>query len=100
MGELIQLIEADGRESGKAAIIMGFIGITERAILFVAADPIRVIPSIMVAGAVGSVISLLLYVEKKNAQLITNKSSILLKNRAFVSIKHCIFVYIINQFLT
>lgn len=48
------------RESGKAAVIMGFIGITEGAIPFAAADPLRVIPSIMVGGAAGSVTSLLL----------------------------------------
>ena len=48
------------KESGKAAIIMGLIGITEGAIPFAAADPLRVIPSIMVGGAAGSVTSLLL----------------------------------------
>jgi fructose-specific PTS system IIC-like component len=48
------------RESGKAAIIMGLIGITEGAIPFAAADPLRVIPSIMVGGAAGSVTALLL----------------------------------------
>ncbi|MCH3964956.1 MAG: PTS fructose transporter subunit EIIC [Clostridium sp.] len=46
------------REAGKAALIMGCIGISEGAIPFAAADPIRVIPSIMVGGAVSSVISL------------------------------------------
>lgn len=48
------------KESGKAAIIMGLIGITEGAIPFAAADPLRVIPSIMVGAAAGSVTSLLL----------------------------------------
>lgn len=48
------------RESGKAAIIMGLIGITEGAIPFAAADPLRVIPSIMIGGAAGSVTALLL----------------------------------------
>ncbi|CAM3201723.1 PTS fructose transporter subunit EIIC [Streptobacillus felis] len=48
------------RESGKAALIMGSVGITEGAIPFAAADPIRVIPSIMVGGAAASVTSLLL----------------------------------------
>ncbi|MPW25667.1 PTS fructose transporter subunit EIIC [Alkalibaculum sp. M08DMB] len=51
---------AEEKESGKAAVIMGFIGITEGAIPFAAADPIRVIPSIMVGGAAGSITSLLL----------------------------------------
>ncbi|CAM3136084.1 PTS fructose transporter subunit EIIC [Streptobacillus ratti] len=50
----------DERESGKAALIMGSVGITEGAIPFAAADPIRVIPSIMVGSSVSSVISLLL----------------------------------------
>ncbi len=51
---------AEERESGKAALIMGLIGITEGAIPFAAADPLRVIPSIVVGGAAGSVVSLLL----------------------------------------
>lgn len=46
-------------ESGKAALIMGCIGITEGAIPFAAADPIRVIPSICIGSAVASVTSLL-----------------------------------------
>lgn len=50
----------DEKESGKAALIMGSVGITEGAIPFAAADPIRVIPSIMVGGAAASVTSLLL----------------------------------------
>ncbi|RRD39874.1 PTS fructose transporter subunit EIIC [Leptotrichia sp. OH3620_COT-345] len=48
------------RESGKAALVMGCIGITEGAIPFAAGDPIRVIPSIMIGGAAASVMSLLL----------------------------------------
>jgi fructose-specific PTS system IIC-like component len=48
------------REAGKAALIMGCIGITEGAIPFAAADPLKVIPSIMVGGAAGSITSLLL----------------------------------------
>lgn len=48
------------KESGKAAIVMGLIGITEGAIPFAAADPLRVIPSIMAGGAAGSVTALLL----------------------------------------
>ncbi|QIB27624.1 PTS fructose transporter subunit EIIC [Caloranaerobacter azorensis] len=48
------------RESGKAAVIMGLIGITEGAIPFAAADPLRVIPSIMIGGAAGSATAFLL----------------------------------------
>lgn len=48
------------QEAGKAALIMGCIGITEGAIPFAAADPLKVIPSIMVGGAAGSITSLLL----------------------------------------
>ncbi|GAL08560.1 PTS system fructose-specific IIA /IIB / IIC component [Photobacterium aphoticum] len=44
------------REAGKAAGIMGCIGITEGAIPFAAADPVRVIPSIVVGGMVGNVV--------------------------------------------
>ena len=44
----------DEREAGKAGILMGLIGITEGAIPFAAGDPVRVIPSIMVGSAVGS----------------------------------------------
>lgn len=47
------------RESGKAALIMGCIGITEGAIPFAAADPMKVIPSIMAGGAAASITSLL-----------------------------------------
>ncbi|MGI2797619.1 PTS fructose transporter subunit EIIC [Photobacterium damselae] len=45
------------REAGKAAGIMGCIGITEGAIPFAAADPMRVIPSIVVGGMVGNVVA-------------------------------------------
>jgi len=49
---------SDGeRESGKAALAMGMIGITEGAIPFAAADPLRVIPSIMTGSAVGAAIA-------------------------------------------
>lgn len=50
------------RESGKAALIMGLIGITEGAIPFAAMDPIRVIPSLMVGSAAGAVTAFLLNV--------------------------------------
>lgn len=46
----------DEREAGKAAAIMGMIGITEGAIPFAAADPIRVIPAIVVGGMVGNIV--------------------------------------------
>ena len=42
------------RENGKAAWVLGASFITEGAIPFAAADPLRVIPSIMAAGATGA----------------------------------------------
>lgn len=48
------------REAGKAAILMGSVGITEGAIPFAANDPIRVIPSIIVGAIVGNVIPFLM----------------------------------------
>jgi fructose-specific phosphotransferase system IIC component len=47
------------RESGLAALGMGMIGITEGAIPFAAADPIRVIPCIMLGSMTASVIAML-----------------------------------------
>ncbi|WP_373897985.1 PTS fructose transporter subunit EIIC [Haloimpatiens sp. FM7315] len=55
------------REAGKAALVMGCVGITEGAIPFAAADPIRVIPSIMVGGAAASITSLLFSATNKAA---------------------------------
>lgn len=49
--------ETAEREAGKAAFAMGLIGITEGAIPFAAADPIRVIPAIMAGSGVGAVIA-------------------------------------------
>jgi len=46
-------------EAGYAALAMGMIGITEGAIPFAAADPVRVIPTIMAGSAVGSVIAMM-----------------------------------------
>ncbi len=46
-------------EAGYAAIAMGMIGITEGAIPFAAADPLRVIPTIMFGSAIGSVIAMM-----------------------------------------
>lgn len=47
------------REAGYAGLAMGMIGITEGAIPFAAADPIRVIPTIMIGSMVGSVVAML-----------------------------------------
>ncbi len=47
------------RESGLAALGMGMIGITEGAIPFAAADPLRVIPSIMFGSMIAAVIAML-----------------------------------------
>lgn len=46
---------AEERETGKAALVMGCVGVTEGAIPFAAADPLRVIPSIMVGTVCGTV---------------------------------------------
>ncbi|MFC0225971.1 PTS fructose transporter subunit EIIC [Serratia aquatilis] len=46
---------AEEREAGKAALLMGCVGITEGAIPFAAADPLRVIPSIMIGTACAAV---------------------------------------------
>ena len=51
------------RETGLAGILMGFIGITEGAIPFAAADPFRVIPSTMFGSAVGAATAALLGVK-------------------------------------
>lgn len=50
---------SEERDAGKAAVIMGMIGITEGAIPFAAADPVRVIPSIVAGGIVGNVVGFL-----------------------------------------
>jgi fructose-specific PTS system IIC-like component len=47
------------QEAGKAAAIMGSIGISEGAIPFAANDPLRVLPSIVVGGIVGCVFGFL-----------------------------------------
>ena len=49
--------EESEREAGKAAFAMGLIGITEGAIPFAAADPMRVIPAIMAGSAIGAMIA-------------------------------------------
>jgi fructose-specific phosphotransferase system IIC component len=53
-----RLWSEEEREAGSAAIAMGLIGITEGAIPFAAADPIRVIPTIMIGSAIASVIAM------------------------------------------
>jgi fructose PTS system EIIBC or EIIC component len=47
------------REAGYAALAMGMIGITEGAIPFAAADPLRIIPVIMGGSMTGAVIAML-----------------------------------------
>ncbi|GAF40848.1 fructose family permease EIIC subunit 2 [Agrilactobacillus composti DSM 18527 = JCM 14202] len=42
------------RESGKAAIVMGLVGISEGAIPFAAGDPLRVIPANIIGASVAS----------------------------------------------
>lgn len=49
----------DEKEAGLAALAMGMIGITEGAIPFAAADPLRVIPSIMIGSMTAAVIAML-----------------------------------------
>ncbi|MNP60150.1 PTS system mannose-specific EIIBCA component [compost metagenome] len=49
----------EDREAGKAALAMGMIGISEGAIPFAAKDPLRVIFSICVGSAVGSIIAMI-----------------------------------------
>jgi fructose-specific phosphotransferase system IIC component len=50
---------SEERAAGKAGILMGLMGITEGAIPFAAADPLRVIPSIMVGSTCASVLAML-----------------------------------------
>lgn len=50
----------DQHEAGKAALVLGASFITEGAIPFAAADPARVMPSIMVGGAIAGAISMAL----------------------------------------
>jgi len=47
------------RESGLAALGMGLIGITEGAIPFAAADPVRVIPTIMFGSMISATVAML-----------------------------------------
>jgi fructose-specific phosphotransferase system IIC component len=47
------------RDGGGAGLAMGMIGITEGAIPFAAADPVRVIPTIMLGSAVAAAVATL-----------------------------------------
>lgn len=50
---------SEEREAGVASLTMGVVGITEGAIPFAAADPLRVIPCIMAGSMVASAIAIL-----------------------------------------
>lgn len=50
------------REAGKAAGLMGIIGITEGAIPFATLDPVRVLPAIVSGAIVGNVIGFMFHV--------------------------------------
>lgn len=54
-----KLWREEEREAGLAALAMGMIGITEGAIPFAAADPLRVIPCIVIGSMMASVIAML-----------------------------------------
>jgi fructose-specific phosphotransferase system IIC component len=54
-----KLWSAEEREAGGAALAMGMIGITEGAIPFAAADPLRVIPCIMLGSMTASILAML-----------------------------------------
>ena len=51
------LFDKQEREAGNAALIMGMIGITEGAIPFAVANPLRVIPSLMAGSMVGGMLA-------------------------------------------
>lgn len=52
------LWSTEEQEAGLAAIAMGLTGLTEGAIPFAAADPLRVIPSIMAGSAIAAVVAM------------------------------------------
>jgi fructose-specific phosphotransferase system IIC component len=54
-----KLWSEEEREAGLASLAMGMIGITEGAIPFAAADPLRVIPCIVVGSMAASVVAML-----------------------------------------
>lgn len=51
------------REAGKAALIMGIVGVTEGAIPFAAADPLRIIPSGIIGTICGAITAAVLGAE-------------------------------------
>lgn len=51
-----QKYSADERQAGKASLMMGMIGISEGAIPFAVADPLRVLPAIVLGGVTGNII--------------------------------------------
>lgn len=58
-----KLYDDSEKEAGRASALMGTMGITEGAIPFAANDPLRVIPSVMVGTAAGSVTAAVMGVE-------------------------------------
>lgn len=46
------------KDSGKAALVMGLVGISEGAIPFAAADPMRVIPANIIGSSVGAAVTM------------------------------------------
>ena len=52
---------AEERDSGKASLLMGMVGISQGAIPFAASDPLRVIPANIVGSAIGSAIAMTLH---------------------------------------
>ncbi len=67
-------------ENGRTAAIMGIFGITEGAIPFALADPLRVIPSIMVGTAVSCALNAAFGVTQKNCIDYFNGPSICFKH--------------------
>lgn len=49
---------SEEKASGKAAIIMGMVGITEGAIPFAASDPLRCIPSNIIGSSIGAALAI------------------------------------------
>ncbi|GAM70577.1 PTS system [Vibrio sp. JCM 19236] len=58
-----KLYDDSEKEAGRASVLMGTMGVTEGAIPFAAADPLRVIPSIMIGTAAGAVTAAVLGVQ-------------------------------------
>ncbi|MBY5035079.1 PTS fructose transporter subunit EIIC [Streptococcus gallolyticus] len=51
---------SEEQTSGKAAIVMGLVGITEGAIPFAAADPIRCIPANIIGSSIGAALAIVM----------------------------------------